>query len=59
MRKYLSFLLLICSLVTYAQPKSARLSGQVMDDTGKPIAGATISLLRMADSALFKTAAFV
>lgn len=56
MRKYLSIMLLICSLVTYAQPKSARISGQVMDDTRKPIAGATISLLRMADSALFKTA---
>lgn len=56
MRKYLSFLLLICSFVTYAQPKSARISGQVMDDTRKPIAGATISLLRMVDSALFKTA---
>ena len=58
MRKNLLFLLLfiICSSTTIAQSKTARITGQVLDDSGKPLQGATISLLRQADSALFKTA---
>lgn len=56
MRMYFSLLLLICSIVTYAQPKTARISGQVVDENQKPVAGATISLLRLADTALYKTA---
>lgn len=56
MRMYFSLLLLICSTIIQAQPKPARISGQVIDDNRKPVAGATISLLRMADTALHKTA---
>lgn len=56
MRKYFSLLLLFCSLITHAQNRPARISGQVIDDNRKPVAGATISLLRLADTALYKTA---
>jgi iron complex outermembrane recepter protein len=58
MRKNFSLLLLliVCSLISLAQSKPGRLSGQVQDDGQKPIAGATISLLRYSDTTLFKTA---
>ena len=58
MRQNLNLLLLlvVCSLTSLAQSKPGRISGQVQDDAQKPIAGATITLLRYADSALFKTA---
>jgi len=58
MRKNLSLLLLlfVCSLTSVAQNKTGRLTGLLQDNAQKPIAGATITLLRYADSALFKTA---
>lgn len=58
MRKNFSLLLLLfsCSIMSFAQSKPGQLKGLVTDDTHKPIAGASISLLRYSDSSLFKTA---
>ncbi|HPH33726.1 MAG TPA: hypothetical protein PLB49_17800, partial [Chitinophagaceae bacterium] len=58
MRQNLNLLLLlvVCSLTSLAQSKPGRITGHVQDDAQKPIAGATITLLRYADSALIKTA---
>ncbi|MBI3138429.1 MAG: TonB-dependent receptor [Sphingobacteriales bacterium] len=58
MRKYLTCLLFLVSwsVAATAQSKTARLSGQVQDVSGKPLPGVTISLFRIADSSMLKTA---
>ncbi len=58
MRKYFTLccLLFVCILHTAAQNKTGKISGAVLDASGKPLPSVTVSLLKANDSLLVKTA---
>ena len=58
MRKYLTFccIFFVCSANIIAQNKTGKVSGQVQDQSNKPLAAVSVSLLKLADSSLVKTA---
>ncbi len=58
MRKYstLFALLFICLLPAAAQNKNGKISGTILDASGKPLSAVTVSLLKAKDSALAKAA---
>lgn len=45
---------LLISVQTWAQQKAVKISGKIADESGKGIAGATVSLLKAKDSSLIK-----
>ncbi|MBL7723507.1 MAG: TonB-dependent receptor [Chitinophagaceae bacterium] len=58
MRKYLTFccIFFVCCANIIAQNKTGKISGQVQDQSSKPLAAVSVSLLKVADSSLVKTA---
>jgi outer membrane receptor protein involved in Fe transport len=46
----------LIAFISFGQDRTGKVSGVITDDAGKPIASATVSLFRSADSSLLKTA---